>query len=293
MCKLFGISRQAYYKFQNKVDKQKIQHPIIMDLVFKQRSLMPRSGTRKIYHNIKPELASIGIKIGRDKLFDLLRSENQLVKRRKNFIRTTQSYHRFKKYGNLIAELEKTQPEQVWVSDITYIRIKGRFIYLSLVTDAYSKQIMGYELSDNLKASSSVKALKQAINNRKYPNRKLIHHSDRGFQYCSPEYISVLEENNIDISMTTKYDPYENAIAERVNGILKSEFYMDQTFNDIKEAKRELKKTIMVYNTFRPHLSCHYLTPKLAHIKANYKLKTWSKNFSSKAMALDEKSNYI
>ncbi len=161
MCKIFGISRQAYYKFQKKVDKQKIQDPIILDLVQQARSLMPRLGTRKVYVKIKPELQSIGIKIGRDKLFDLLREENQLVRKRKNFTRTTNSYHRFRKYGNLIADLEKTHPEQVWVSDITYIRIKGRFLYLSLVTDAYSKQIMGYELSDNLKASSSVKALKK------------------------------------------------------------------------------------------------------------------------------------
>ncbi len=216
-----------------------------------------------------------------------------LVRKRKNFTRTTFSYHRFKKYGNLIADLEKTHPEQVWVSDITYIRKKGGFLYLSLVTDAYSKQIMGFKLSDNMKASSSVKALKQAINCRKYPDRKLIHHSDRGLQYCSPEYISILEENNIDISMTTKYDPYENAIAERVNGILKSEFYLDQEFNNLKEAKREINKTIMIYNNLRPHLSCNYLTPKQAHLKANYKLKTWSRKYSSKAMVLDEKSNYI
>ncbi len=292
-CKLFGISRQAYYKFQSKLDRQQIQHPIILDLVQVQRRIQPRSGTKKVYRKIKPELMKIGIKFGRDKLFDLLREENQLVPRRKNFTKTTQSYHRFRKYSNLISDLEKTHPEQVWVSDITYIRTKNGFLYLSLITDAYSKQIMGFELSDNQKASSSVRALKQAIKSRKYPGNKLIHHSDRGFQYCSPEYIAVLESNGIDISMTTKYDPYENAIAERVNGILKSEFYMDQTFTNQKEAMREIKKTIMIYNTIRLHMSCNYLTPVEAHKRANYKLKTWSRKFSSKAMALDEKTSYI
>ncbi len=293
MCKLFGITRQAYYKFQKRLDRQQEQHSIILDLVQEQRYLMPRLGTKKVYKIIQPKLQEKGIKFGRDKLFTLLREENQLVRKRKNFTKTTQSYHRFRKYKNLISELEITRPEQVWVSDITYIRTKDGFLYLSLVTDAYSKKIKGFELSDNLKASSSKKALQQGLKEREYPNMKLIHHSDRGFQYCSPEYIKELDDNEIDISMTTKYDPYENAIAERVNGILKSEFYMDQTFNNHKEAMREIKKTIMIYNSFRPHMSINYLTPNEAHIKANYKLKTWSRKFSSKAMAFDENSSYI
>jgi putative transposase len=168
---------------------------------------MTRVGTKKTYFLIKPELERLDIKCGRDKLHDILRSEGMLIKKKKNYMRTTNSYHRFYKYPNLIKDLHINRPEQVWVSDITYIRTNQGWLYLSLITDAYSKQIVGYQLSDNLKTINCINALKTAIKNRKYPDRPLIHHSDRGFQYCSPDYIEALEKNNIGISMTTKHLP--------------------------------------------------------------------------------------
>lgn len=211
-----------------------------------------------------------------------------LVKTRKSYVKTTQSKHMFYTYTNKIKDIEINRSEQVFVSDITYIRTKVGFMYLFLITDAYSKQIMGWELSDNLKTISAIKALKMALKNRKYPDRKLIHHSDRGFQYCNPAYIQLLKSNDVDISMTTKYDPYENAIAERVNGILKVEYEIGDGFLGQKDAMREIKYAIWLYNTDRPHMSCNGLVPAQAHMLENYKLKKWSKKFSSKGYPLDE-----
>jgi len=251
---------------------------------------MARLGTRKLHYLLHPEFEKLGIKCGRDKLFQILRDERMLVKKKKNFTKTTNSMHRFRKHPNLIEGLDIKAPEQAWVSDITYIRTKNGFLYLSLITDAFSKRIMGFELADNLRAESSIKALKMALDKRKYPNRELIHHSDRGLQYCTPAYTNMLLDNNIRISMTSKYDPYENAIAERVNGILKTEFDAGGEFVDPKQAHRVVNESIQIYNQFRPHLSCHYRTPEEAHKKPNFKLKKWKNKFSSPDMSGDEKN---
>ena len=250
-------------------------------------------GGKKLHDKILPKLEKAGIKCGRDKFFDILRNENLLVKYRKRFVKTTQSKHQFYKYPNLISNLEVVQSEQVFVSDITYIRTKKGFMYLFLITDLYSKQIMGWELSDNMKVINAIKALKMALKNRKYPDRKLIHHSDRGFQYCNPAYINMLEANDIGISMTSKYDPYENAVAERVNGILKREYEIGDGFLGEKDAKREIKYAICLYNTDRPHMSCYGLTPALAHERENYKLRKWTRNFSTKGMPLVENKTVL
>lgn len=276
MAELFKISRQGYYQLLQKHQKDDSDAKAITNLVLNLRRTMPRIGGKKLYYLVKPEMDDLGIKVGRDKFFDILRWEHLLVRRRKNYTRTTNSYHRYRKYDNLIQQLDIIRPEQAWVSDITYIRTRKGFMYLSLVTDVYSKKIMGYELSDNLKAEGSLRALNKAIRNRNYGSKPLIHHSDRGFLYCSPIYTQVLESNNESISMTTKYDPYENAVAERVNGILKNEFLLDQTFYNEKHAQKEVRRTIDVYNNLRPHLSCHYLTPNQAHHLGNYELKRWS-----------------
>jgi len=254
---------------------------------------LPRIGGKKLYYLLKPEFEERVIKCGRDKFLRVLRQECLLVKRRKNFTKTTQSYHRFNKHPNLVMGTTISRQEQVWVSDITYIRTRQGFMYLSLITDAYSKQIMGYNLSDNMKTESTTKALKMALRNRRYPNTSLIHHSDRGFQYCSPDYIKVLDDNNISVSMTTKYDPYENAIAERVNGILKNEFILDYGNINKPDAYRIVNQAINIYNFERPHLSCDYLTPAQAHEFGDYELKSWSKNFSSKGYPLEENEYYI
>ena len=250
-------------------------------------------GGKKLYSRIKPELECIGIKCGRDKFFDILRTNSMLVRYRKRFVKTTQSKHMFFKYPNLIKELDINRAEQVWASDITYIKTKEGFMYLFLITDVYSKQIMGWELSDNMKAINAINALKMAIKNRKYPDRKLIHHSDRGLQYCTPSYVEVLEKNGISISMTQKYDPYENAVAERVNGILKTEYEIGDGFLGPKDAKREIKYAIWLYNMDSPHMSCEDMVPVQAHRSENYELRKWTKKISSRGYPLEENKNSI
>jgi len=206
-----------------------------------------------------------------------LRQECLLVPKKKRSQVTTRRYKRFREHPNRIKDLKLTRPEQLFVSDITYIGARKNHLYLSLVTDAYSKKIMGYHISEDLKTTSVMKALKMALQNRVYPTKKLIHHSDRGFQYCSPIYTGLLRDKKIGISMTTKYDPYENAIAERVNGILKDEFYIDDRRLDKKETIRLIHKSIKTYNERRPHMSIHYLNPNEAHKKGGYELITWKK----------------
>jgi transposase InsO family protein len=261
-----------------KYKKDKAQ---VVKLVGKVRKKHKHQGCKKVYKKIKPKLPALDITCSRDKFFDMMREEGMLVKYRKRYVKTTDSKHMFYKHSNLVRGLEITRSEQVFVSDITYINTREGFMYLYLITDAYSKQIMGWELADNLKTVNAIKALKMALKNRRYPQRDLIHHSDRGFQYCNPRYTEILEKEGIRISMTTKYDPYENAVAERVNGILKTEYEIGDGFVGYKDAKREIKYAIWLYNTDRPHLSCNMLVPREAHILENYKLKTWSRNFST------------
>lgn len=216
-----------------------------------------------------------GIRHGRDKLFRLLRQEDLLIKKRKKYTKTTNSRHWMKKYPNLINDSIPSRPEQVWVADITYSRSERGFEYLHLITDAYSKQIMGYELSSDLEASSTQKALKMALKRRKYPGQPLIHHSDRGLQYCSSLYTDMLKENHVQISMTENGDPYENAVAERVNGILKDEFDLGDLPGGLRENRKLTRVSIKLYNQLRPHLSCSMLTPVQMHAQKRMTIKTW------------------
>lgn len=241
---------------------------------------MPKLGTRKLYHILHPELKARQLNLGRDRLFDLLREHGLLVMRKKRYTKTTNSRHWMRKYPNLIKDIELTRPEQIWVADITYIDTLEGNGYLHLVTDAYSKQIMGYELSKDMATSSTLKALKRALNKRLYPHLPLIHHSDRGLQYCSAPYTQTLIEHNIIISMTQNGDPYENAIAERVNGILKEEFSLGEKLQNTLEAEELCKHGIRVYNELRPHLSCQMMTPKQMHFQQTVKLKSWNKKSS-------------
>jgi transposase InsO family protein len=241
------------------------------------RQQMPRLGTRKLYFLLTPLLKKKAIKFGRDKLFTLLRSQGLLIEKKKKYTLTTDSKHWLKKYPNLTKQMVLTRPEQLWVADITYINTLNGFGYLHLITDAYSKQIMGYELCDNMEAVSTLKALQMALKKRKYPQQPLIHHSDRGLQYCSKIYTQILIQNNIAISMTENGDPYENAIAERVNGILKDEFGLQERFDDLIQCQLQTKQSIDIYNNQRPHLSCQMLTPKQMHQQQTIKVKTWHK----------------
>lgn len=239
-------------------------------------------GTRKIYYLIKPDLERSNIKMGRDALFDLMDTSNLKVTKRKRRHITTNSNHIFRKYPNLIREMDPDGPNQIWVSDITYIRAGQKFLYLFLITDAYSKKIMGCKLANTLDSIHAVNSLQDAIKNNCQPITGLIHHSDRGIQYCSKEYIKVLQENKIKISMTENGDPLENAVAERVNGILKDE-YLNQYQN---LTTLQLEKSIEKYNKKRPHLSCDMLTPELAHHSSGELRKRW-KNYYRKPITLE------
>ena len=248
----------------------------MIKLVQEIRHEQPFIGTEKIYGLIKQDLNKMNIKIGRIKLNSILKEYGMLVRKRRKSVITTNSRHRFRKYPNLIKKVEIVQPEQVWVADITYIKTDDGFNYLHLITDAYSKRIVGFELSDNLKTESTINALKIALKGRKYPDRKLTHHSDRGLQYCSDDYVQMLIDNEIQISMTENSDPYENAIAERVNGILKQEFSIGDGFKNHLMAVKEIKKSIYIYNYKRPHRSCKMPTPTIAHLNGKYKLPSYS-----------------
>lgn len=206
--------------------------------------------------------------MGRDKLFDLLRFHGLLIRKRKRTVKTTDSHHWLKKYPTLIKELVITTPEQLWVSDITYIRTLQGFSYLSLLTDAYSRKIVGYALHETLEAEGPLQALRMAISKHKRNAPfVLIHHSDRGIQYCSAEYIAILRMENIAISMTQSGSPYDNSLAERVNGTIKNDFFPKQIYKDHKEANEQIGRIIAIYNEIRPHDSIDYLTPQQAHEK--------------------------
>lgn len=262
---MFGKSRQSLY--QKKI-RQRKEHQVrikVRELVEDQRRYMPRIGTRKLHYLLGNTFRSEGLKIGRDKLFAFLRLEHLLIHPLKNYTKTTDSSHWLRKYPNLIKNKVFDQAEQLWVSDITYIKTKEGNSYLSLITDAVSRKIMGYHLSADLKTEGVIRALKMAIKNRKYQT-EIVHHSDRGMQYCSNEYQSILKKNNILTSMTDGYDCYQNALAERVNGILKSEFLVD-TYKDLEQTEKIVNQSVEIYNNKRPHLSLNMSTPAAIHHK--------------------------
>jgi len=214
--------------------------------------------------SLDQQFTKASLNVGRDNLFKVLRKYKMLTLRKKSSARTTNSYHRFYKYSNIIKDIEIKRPNQVWASDITYIRTVKGFCYLALITDMYSREIVGYDLSDSLELKGCLRALNKAIYRAK--NIKgLIYHSDRGIQYCSKVYTQILKRKKIDISMTEENHCYENAMAERVNGILKDEFYLDQTFANVAHAKRAAKNAINLYNEVRLHLSLDYKTPNMVY----------------------------
>lgn len=248
------------------------------------RMELPRVGTRKLYHMLHQPLKEK--KVGRDKLFDILRANRLLIKPRRSYRLTTNSHHRFRKHKNLVGGMEVTRPEEIWVSDITYIGDSNRHLYLSLVTDAYSKKIMGYDLSDSLDTQGPLNALRMANRNRLYRDLPLIHHSDRGIQYCSDAYQKLLGQYHIIPSMTESYDPYANAVAERVNGILKQEFLLEELNLQLSDMKQVIKDAVYKYNNIRPHYSCGYKTPEYMHHQKLIKIKSYkNKQFSKVGLA--------
>ncbi|MDA3911709.1 MAG: IS3 family transposase [Bacteroidales bacterium] len=265
---MFGKTRQAYYKQINHIEKSGLKDQIVLSGVRKiqTRSKTKRWGARKLKDLLNEELKCMGIQVGRDYLFDLLRDNNLLVRSRKRKFFTTDSHHWLRKYDNLLVDKKLTGLNQAWVSDITYVKDKnGDVYYLYLITDAYSQKIVGWHLAQDLKAFSATSALKKAIRSNKGRLDNLIHHSDRGIQYCSDEYTRLLKTNNIKISMTNPGSPQENAIAERVNGILKEEWLYDMDFGSLNSGLRQVREVINIYNTYRPHNSLKNKTPEQIH----------------------------
>jgi putative transposase len=274
-CQHYGICRQAYYKQTKALNAKAAKANAVVQLVRHQRIKLPKLGTRKLYYLLSPILAQMQIKLGRDGLFDVLRGANMLVTPKRSYHKTTNSHHRFRKHPNLIKAGEQqvtaTASEQVWVADITYIPTQEETVYLSLVTDAYSRKIVGHHVHNSLHTEQVAIALKLAVKERQTEQR-LVHHSDRGIQYCSNDYQSIHAIAGITCSMTDGYDCYQNALAERVNGILKQEFLLDIP-KDLKQARMIIGESIEAYNSLRPHLSLEYKTPDAVHRAsiANYR----------------------
>lgn len=288
LCELFGKTRLAYYDCLNREQVQQRDHALAIEMVLLIREDMPNLGTAKLYYLLAASFERANIKLGRDCLHELLFNHGLTVKRRHYRPRTTSSDHWMQKYPNKIKNMVLSAPNQLWVSDITYIRLVNDFSFLSLITDAYSRKIVGYYLHTTLSRHGSINALRMALSGVSEDDEGIIHHSDRGSQYCSFEYVLLLKGYQITISMTEDGDPRENAVAERVNGILKTELGLGKTFANHEQALKAVDKEIETYNQLRPHMSCNNLTPSQAHKKTGELPKKWKQgkvnwmNFSTK-----------
>lgn len=272
-----GVSKQAYYQRLNAGKSKDVIGDRVTEWVIRIRQRQKRAGGKKLHLMLQARLREQGIRMGRDKLFDLLRSRGLLVRRTKRFHITTDSKHHFYKSPNRIKELKITQAEQVFVSDITYIKTDQGHAYLALVTDAYSKKIMGYALEDNMRVELVKEALGMANASRVHSRERVIHHSDRGLQYCCPDYSSFAEGMGFVLSTTQQYDPYENAVAERINGILKHEFGLNETLPSLRVAKALIAEAANIYNSERLHCSLGMLTPDAAHARQQHEYRSYAK----------------
>ncbi|MFN0081539.1 MAG: IS3 family transposase [Ferruginibacter sp.] len=269
MCQVFGYSKQAYYKQLHQNANTAFKEDIIVGLIKKKREIWKRGSGRNLHQSLQREFKGHDIKIGRDKFFDVLRNNHLLIKSKRIRTKTTCSYHHFNKYKNLVAKAPAPlKAGKIWVADITYLWLKpqDKFCYLSLITDLYSRKIVGYCVHDSLSVKGCISALQQALRNRKDKTEALIHHSDRGVQYCCHAYVKLLKKHKIKISMTQTGDSLENAVAERIHKTIKEEFTDERQINfcNIEQAKTEIKKFIDFYNGKRPHRSVQWLTPNEA-----------------------------
>ncbi len=275
-CELFGRTRQAWYDTNKRQAQTQLSEVLLLTEVKKHRAEHKKMGCEKLHRLMTPFLDEHQIKMGRDKFFYLMSEHGLQVRSTKRKATTTNSNHLFKRYPNIVRDIELRNAGRLWVSDITYIRTRLGFAYLSLITDAYSKKIVGWCLWPDLTSKGALNALKMATQGEPITSQ-LIHHSDRGIQYCCYDYVNYLTGCNIQISMTENGDPYENAVAERVNGILKDEYDLFDTFEDYNHAHEAVKIAINKYNNMRPHRSCDMLTPAQAHTKTGVLKKHWSK----------------
>jgi len=267
LCKHAGMSPQNYYKTRKIRRREKVDELLVKKLVQAERAAQPRLGGLKLHRMLRKELEAQNVSLGRDRFFEVLRNQALLLEPLPKAPRTTNSTHSLPVFTNLIKEMDLSAPNQVWVSDITYIRTRDEFVYLSLITDKYSRKIVGYHLGRSLEAQDTLKALEMAL--KQLPNGALpIHHSDRGCQYCSHEYVNVLQERALAISMTEEDHCAENALAERVNGILKQEYVLNCEFRTVAQAGKAVDEAVHLYNTRRPHRSLQLRTPENVHSKA-------------------------
>jgi len=284
LCGWFGLTRQAYYQNGWTGIGISIEEEVLLTEVSAIRGNHKRMGTRKLYDKLRPFMLEHQIKLGRDALFDLLSSNYMLVRKRKRRIQTTQSHHWLRKYTNLIHGVTPTGPNQLWVSDITYWKINGSHVYISFITDAFSRKVVGYHVAQTLEAVETMQALKMALTGLPIGpdgSCQLIHHSDRGVQYCSHGYVKLLQDYHIQISMTENGDPLENAIAERLNGILKDEYLNDSPVESIDQARVVLAHAVSLYNEDRPHMSIGNLYPSQVHEQSLNTVRLW-KNYYKK-----------
>lgn len=280
-CRLLGVTRQAHYQHGWQAQASSVEHELVLQRVHAIRRAHKRMGGRKLHELLEPFLLEHSIKMGRDALFDLLADHRLLVKRLRTRVITTRSSHWLRKWPNLIKGMTPARTGQIWVSDITYLHTRTEgVVYITLITDAYSHRIMGYHLAADLEAVSSLEALRMAIAHAAVPEG-LIHHSDRGVQYCSHKYVELLQQHGIRISMTENGDPLENAVAERLNGIIKQEYLDLGRVDTVEEARMELDRTVALYNTQRPHASISMFTPDEVHHGSLSVARTW-KNYYPK-----------
>ena len=275
LCGLVGKTRQAFYDKNNREEQARFDASIIVTLVERERAVAKRIGARRLLRILKEELLEHGISIGLQGFLDVLRANDLLVKKRRRKPKLTDSRHKLPVFPNIARNLHIDRSEVLWVSDITYIKVFDRFCYLILITDAYSRKVVGYNFARNMTAKFCCKALKDALNRRSYPDRELIHHSDRGSQYCSKEYTNILKRENITISMTENGDPLENPLAERMNRTFKDVFGLDENFLTFKKAATQVDQAIEYYNDRLPHTSIDLLTPNQAHHKTGALKKHW------------------
>ena len=284
MCTVFGVRKQAYYAQIKTNSKECMQEKIVVELVLKERTIWKKGSGRNLHKCLEKEFEKHQFSIGRDKFFTILRNNGLLIKHRNNKARTTQSYHFFNKHDNLVPyNYSCKRANEVWVSDITYVWLEKErhFCYLSMITDMYSRKIVGYCVHQNLSVDGCVIALKMALKQRVNKTDKLIHHSDRGVQYCCDAYVKLLHTNGVQISMTQTGDPKENAIAERVNKTIKCEFTTEDQihFKNVETAITAIKINIDYYNQRRPHRSVEMLTPNVAHKQKGELKRQWKTNY--------------
>jgi transposase InsO family protein len=261
------MSRQNYYAARRLRQRREVDEGMIVELVKRERRMQPRIGGRKLLHLLSPELAEAGVKVGRDRFFEVLAEADLLVVPKPGRPHTTNSRHCLPVFSNLLASRVLQAPNEAWASDLTYIRTDEGFLYASLITDAFSRKIVGYSIGDTLEAEGCLKALDLALSELS-EDKHPIHHSDRGTQYCCHDYVDRLRSRNMPISMTEVMHCYENALAERVNGILKQEYEMDRTFRTKAQARVAFLQAVWLYNNRRPHLSLNYRFPADVHAEA-------------------------